>query len=126
MLYHVKVYWDDHCQRLVDALCELDLPLHYSEHAMTRHHNSPNRRIQNIPKRILWDGIDEFELEVRDSQLVKLCFRYPIGDGWVICIAGHHDTDEGTFFVRGFWLNREDDDHVTLNESRYARSPFHP
>lgn len=97
----------------------MTVALAYSDHALRAAEDDRYGRIR-LPK-----GLDlsraivvEATVEENPRRVTKLLYRLPGGHGMdlvlVVC------PQRGAWFVKTVWLNASDDQHQTLDRSRYA------
>lgn len=90
----------------------LGLRLHYSAHA--RSEAAKDRlNLDALPKRLPYHRV--IEVEVDEQGVSKVVVRIHFTHGYDLVLVVLPDG-----FVKTLWLNATDDQHATLNRSRYA------
>jgi hypothetical protein len=103
MLYHIDVQWPKHIPTQWN-----DVPVIYSKHAESRC-NEKGIRLQG---RITGKA---FECEYSEGRLTKLALRCKYSDSHDLCVV-----ISNTGIVITAWLNHKQDNHKTLDTSRYV------
>jgi hypothetical protein len=112
MLYHYTLGIPD---ALRDAMPQGVFPLRLTAHAREQR----DRRGVRIPDYLDTRSAHLVEVEERDGRPHKGLFRLPYGGGRDLVLAVAMDGRVWT--VKTAWFNRADDNHKTLDVSRYAR-----
>jgi hypothetical protein len=115
-LYHKAVFWPKGKLR---ALQGRSLPLSYGRHALAESTADRYGAIQ-APASIVFDEHAVIEMECNGKFPTKVVVRLPYnGDCDLILVVQLGETE---FFVKTMWLNKRDDNHRTLDRSKYSRA----
>jgi len=116
-LYHKDIGFPEAVEQALNSAKEKGtrIKLWYGKHAYRAAHSDRYGTI-NLPKRIAVAEAEAVEVEVVENVLTKVVFRVhydEIHDLAVVVML-----KDG--FVKTVWLNRKDDQHRTLNTSKYT------
>lgn len=115
-LYHYEVFWEEEIQKQIDAALNSGLPLKFDDHAIE---NKFKRQISinGITVKKLKNGYC-FEATVKNDKVIKFVIRYGYNDIYDLASVWHPRTD--CLYCKTIWLNKKDDKHITLDESKYV------
>ena len=114
MLYHKDIYIPENIK---EQLPDKPIKLVYSRHAEDARHND---RYGEVTK-LSWLNPAEaevIEVEVIGGKIIKVVYRLKMDDTLDQCVVVN--VPEG--LVRTVWANRRNDNHKTLNKSKYERA----
>lgn len=115
-LYHREVYWPDKIQNQIDGALNSGLPFEFDPHAIGKKYER-NISIEGITVDKLKKGYC-FEAEVRKNKVVKFVIRYNYGNAYDLATVWMPRAD--CLYCKTIWLNKNDDTHLTLDESKYV------
>lgn len=117
-LYHTEIGFPKAVTASIEGAQnrKVRIPLKYGSHARQEALADRYGKI-NLPKEIKIENATPIEVEVIDNRINKIVFRQS------------HDAENDIAivvlmadgFVKTVWLNRKDDNHRTLNTSKYDR-----
>ena len=115
-LYHCEVYWEKDIQNQIDKALNSELPLHFADHAIENKF-ARHISIDGITRQKLKAGYC-FEATVKNNRVIQFVIRYGYDNTFDICSVWMPHSD--CLFCKTIWLNKKDDKHITLDESKYV------
>ena len=115
-LYHFELNWNEEIQKQIDDALNSDLPLKFDAHAIDKKFS---RKISTngITKQKLKKGYC-FEAKVENDKVIKFVIRYGYNDIDDLCSVWI--PKDICLYCKTIWLNKKDDKHITLDESKYV------
>jgi len=113
-LYHSNIYFP---KELVNQLPQNGSHLlTYSFHSK-QIHVSRGGRVTQLPQMIDLTVATPIEIEVIEGKPYKVLYRLPFNGSEDICLA----ILLSRWFVKTFWFNDRNDNHLTLNPKKYQK-----
>lgn len=121
MLYHKDVFWKNSFNKdsatLIKSVNRISRHLQeYLEYSTAERRNFDLDGIMNVTKALKkMDSVQAFEVETEKGKLTKCVVRVSYNNRKDICLVFRYGL------VITAWLCSKDDNHKTLDKSRYAR-----
>lgn len=118
MLYNKAVYWPEFIKDEVLHLTSAGMyRCYYGNHAIDAAANDSYGDIP-LPPMMSFSANDIFEVDIHNGRIVKFLVRIPMGGVDVIFVLLHRGP--GKLFCKTVWINKQDDNHNTLDYSKYV------
>jgi hypothetical protein len=110
MLYHSELGIPENVETQFGSML-----LDYSKHALDASKNDQYGHIE-LPKSLDTSKAQVIEVETRGKKTTKVLYRIPYDEEYDLILA----VDPQRRFVRTVWLNHVNDNHNTLDPTRYT------
>lgn len=119
-LYHRKVYWENSFNTQIVNL--LSKPHKYSTHVLERlyeankSHNVSVNELEYAINIIKSKYVRAFECEINNDVVIKFVTRVKLDNKDISVVF----LDIGNeLLIKSYWINSENDKHITLDKSKY-------